>query len=337
MKRASARNDRERREAEQEHERLQDGLSKYRSLAADIKAAASKISSALNEANAIASRQEAPLVEVLGRSVGRDGLKSTRERFSNDVAKIRDLKSSLLCLELQKRSNLEVLNALQGSLCGFSASHAKDRMERLEFQMAIETMGHLRERNCMEEIRFLRRHVAFQLSVDSIVETIEKQFLGDGTRRGTGWLARRWETHDEQISTQIVALGLKEEELRRHRRLTMVSSPLLHTLSGQVPPGCAALIFAFLTPLDAPCCTEDYAASLHEQYHLYFQSKAVMSQLEEAHFSIYPDWCFEDVCGCPQCSGRDDLWLGPRKGEKDRELFWGSLQTTKCRKWCWGA
>merc|ERR1712032_78413 len=283
------------------------------------------------------SRQEAPLVEVLGRSVGRDGLESTRERFSNDIAKIRDLKSSLFGLELEKRSNLEVLNVLQGSLCSFSARHASERMEMLEFRMATETMGRWCEWSYMEEIRFLKGHVTFQLSVDAIVDTIEKRYLGDGARRVTGWLARRWETDDEQVSTQIVALGLKEEEVRRHRRFTMVSSPLLHTLSGQVPPGCAALIYTFLTPLDAPCCTEDCAASLRKRYQLYFQSKAVVSQLEAAHFSIYPDSCFEDACGCPQCSGRDDLWLGPRKGEKDRELFLGSLQTAKWRKWCWGA
>lgn len=347
MIRIAAQTGREHRDAQRQQKILQATLSKYKSTAVDIKRVLKEVSSALHHGERIASLQSPHLQELLSRSVGGDNLAATRLRLNTPIGALQQCKRRLMDLEVKKRSHLLILNGLKSQLrgilgWGMSTSQIQSRIDEVDFTMSTTTMGRWREWYCLEEIKELNKRKKLASSLESLVAVIEKDCQGDGIQ----YAARMWTNElylvsdDIRTCKQVVDVVRKENELVNLLANVTTSSLMLRTLSAKVPPGCAALIRMFSGPLLSTHGGKDHDEIASKEYQMYFQSSHVMSCLEEAQRSVMPasdedDSCY--CCGCPMCSGRDDLWLGPRKAEKDRELFWGSLQSAKWRNWCWGA
>lgn len=234
-----------------------------------------------------------------------------------------------------------MVNALNDSkqrLRGFvggclSTSEVQGRIDRVDFRLITGTMHGWGEWLLIQEHRVLKRNKALLSSFEPAIAAVESRCRGDGVRC-CRFARSMLESDEEKTLEEMTALGRREAELRHQLGTAMESSLLLCSLSGKLPASCAVLVRRFCAPLPADARARggpprDVCGELRMQL-----DAAESDCSGDAATDQYDD---DDCCSCPMCSGRDDLWLGPRRGQKDRELFLGSMQSAKWQGWCCAA
>jgi hypothetical protein len=262
-----------------------EALAKYRSEATLFQEAVKESEHCVATAKRIVSSNSDPIVEVMTRSVGKEDMVVTCNHISTDIAALRRRKTKLLELEVQKRSHLLALEVHKRQLhlrgCQ-SPSDVQQRMNGIELCMSTQTIGSSGEWYYLQELRDLRSFLKDLISIDHIVKPIESQILAHGARKvQPPWARfdrdfdddfddmyvsgrfglRLWKSDDKETRAWVVALGLKDEELKMRLKVLAKSSLLLHTLSGKIPSGCAVLIRTFCAPLFESSSNEDYTCN----------------------------------------------------------------------------
>jgi hypothetical protein len=333
---ASVRNRRDHKMAERLHADLQDALSKYKSAGDDVQRSLREFSALLSDARRIIDRQPASVVEVLRCSVGRSSLRATREGLLSEIGAAQKCAARFVDSEIRKRSRVNALNDSKQRLRGFvggclSTSEVQERIDRVDFRLITGTMHGWGEWLLIQEHRVLKRNKALLSSFEPAIAAVESRCRGDGVRC-CRFARSMLESDEEKTLEEMMALGRREAELRHQLGTAIESSLLLCSLSSKLPASCAVLVRRFCAPLPVDICT--HSGPLCDVYkELRTKFDVAESECSDAVMDEYDD----DCCSCPMCSGRDNLWLGPRKGQKDRELFLGSMQNAKWQGWCCAA